>query len=67
MCIFSTPEIETVKAPEPEPAPTEEDKAVTAARDAERRRRLASGQRTTLLTGGTLSAPQTARKTLLGQ
>lgn len=67
MCIFSTPDIAQVKAPEPEPTPTEEDKAVTAARDAERRRRAQSGQRATLLTGGALSAPQTARKTLLGQ
>ena len=67
MCLFSTPSVTPVAAPEPDPTPTEEDKAVTAARDAERRRRAMSGQKATLLTGGALGVPTTTRKVLLGQ
>ena len=68
MCVFSKPKITTVKAPEPAPTPTEEDKQVTAARDRELQRRRMAGHRTTLLTGGMgLRAPATGRKTLLGQ
>ena len=66
MCIFSSSPA-PVKAQEPEPTPTEESKAVIAARDAERRRRAMSGQKATLLTGGTLGNPTTQRKVLLGQ
>lgn len=67
MCIFKTPKVQAVKAPEPSPVPTEQDVAVTNARDAERRRRAMTGQRSTMLTSGVLSQPTSIKKTLLGQ
>lgn len=58
------------RAPDgPDPAPTEVDPAVSAAREDERRRRAAAaGQRSTILTGagGLTQSAQTGQKTLLG-
>lgn len=66
MC-FSSP---SVPAPIPPPAPvTEQDQAVQASLDRERRRQAAAaGKRSTMLTGSAgLSTPaSTAPKTLLG-
>ncbi|EEU9533615.1 hypothetical protein ACJY8V_000987 [Escherichia coli] len=68
MCVGSTPKV--TAAPEIQAAPQEQDAAVVDARDEEtRRRRAASGQRSTLLTGaqGDTSTANTSGKTLLGQ
>lgn len=61
----------SVKTPEPTPyipSVTETDSGVTAARDAERKRKAAAtGRKSTMLTGGTGSTGTTTGKTLLGQ
>ena len=66
MC-FSSP---SIPAATPPPAPvTEQDQAVQASLDRERRRQAAAlGKRSTLLTGsaGLATPPSTAPKTLLG-
>ena len=68
MCIFSRPKMASVSMPEPDPAPTADDKAIIAARDAERRRRAQSGQKSTLLTQNAINTNSSVvRKTLLGQ
>ena len=67
MC-FSSPKMPSIPAAVANP--TEQDAAVTASLDADRRRRAAAaGQASTLLTGGQgLTTPATtAPKTLLGQ
>lgn len=68
MCFFKTPSMPSIPAPVQNP--TEQDAAVTASLDADRRRRAAAaGQASTLLTGGQgLTTPaSTNQKTLLGQ
>ena len=67
MC-FSSSSMPAIPAPIQNP--TEQDAAVTASLDADRRRRAAAaGQASTLLTGGQgLTTPaNTSQKTLLGQ
>lgn len=65
MC-FATPSVPS--APPPIPMAVEQDRAVTASIDAERKRRAqASGLASTMLTGPLGAAPPTgAGKTLLG-
>jgi hypothetical protein len=67
MCL-STPKVPS--PPSPPPLAAEDDEAIRARQDAERRRlRLARGRSATILTGG-LGDPQaavSAAKTLLGQ
>ena len=60
----------SVPTPKPLPPVADQDAAVTAARDADRKRRAAAGGfNFTVLTGGTGVAPSSANplKTLLGQ
>jgi len=68
MC-FSSPKVPPAQAPPPTVTP--QDPAITAALDADRRRKAsaAGGYKSTVLTGGAglASAPSTATKTLLGQ
>lgn len=66
MC-FSGPSLPAPQAPPP--VATEQDAAVQASLDAERRRRaLAAGRQSTILTGpqGVLAPPSGTAKTLLG-
>lgn len=68
MCFFNRPSMPAPVAP-PSPVVTEQDPAVQAAIDSERRRRAAAmGRQSTILTSPTgVSAPPTlAGKTLLG-
>ena len=70
MCFSSTSIPAPVAPPAAAQAPTEQDQAVQASLDRERRRQAAAyGKRSTLLTGPSgLEAPATtAPKTLLGQ
>jgi hypothetical protein len=67
MC-FSQPKVPTAQAPPS--APTEQDQAVQASLDRERRRQAAAmGKRSTMLTGpaGVTAPLTTAPKTMLGQ
>lgn len=68
MCIGGRPSVPA--APQIQAAPQVQDQAVTDQQDADlRRRRLAAGRQSTLLTGGqgVTSGATTTGKTLLGQ
>ena len=69
MCIFPSPPKPTpMPAPPPPPEPiTRDDPEINAVAEAERRRRLvARGRQSTILTGSNIDDPNVGTKTLLG-